>query len=691
MTAPSATVRKLNANAAQAGASDLGILCIIAPALAGVLNTPQSFVDTSVIQSTCSEGPLCEYGTYFVDASQNQCVLVRAATSIPATYANPGVTASTPMNVEAASDDAAAVITTGITPATAPVVTGNAAIVSGDFGGSSTLDGLTLILNVDGAGPLTLTLSKTTNALTQAAFLAAVATQWPKLTATVSSTFLVLTDSTVGTAGSIVVGAGTANTILGLTAGTTTGTDTPAAHGLTTGDVVTIAGSTGDTAINGTWPVTVLSPTTFSIPVAGSGAYDGGGTVVALGTNYVGTGTCVPTVGSAAAIADDYQPVIMVVTGGTLGTAGIVLQAYLDGVTPSAPVALGTALTFTPLVPVTGVSSGVVVNFTTAQTLFAGDVISLPCVTGPRMSTSDLTAALAALQRSQLGWDLLLVHGETSPAFVSLIDTWITSLSARNQFPHALLNTRHEYFPRPAGESDPNFQTAIAPLLANSASINASVGSSGGDLTSLVSGLVKVMPQSLYNATRLEMSDIGVDPARVSDGALVGNPNLYLANGFPKWHDENADPGLDSLTTRLGTLRTFSDRQGTYITDSYILSSSGSNFVYTQHARVINAACKAIQTAMTTLLSSGYARDRVTGLITKAQALDWQARGQDILDDTLGSQVSGAVFSVSQTDINLGNGPATITCYVYVEALGYVKKFVIGAGFVNVLPAAQAA
>lgn len=42
-----------------------------------------------------------------------------------------------------------------------------------------------------------------------------------------------------------------------------------AAHLLTTGDVVTIAGHTGATpAINGTFPVTVLSGTTFTIPVA---------------------------------------------------------------------------------------------------------------------------------------------------------------------------------------------------------------------------------------------------------------------------------------------------------------------------------------------------------------------------------------------------------------------------------------
>ncbi len=42
-----------------------------------------------------------------------------------------------------------------------------------------------------------------------------------------------------------------------------------AAHGLATGDVVTIAAHTGSTpSLNGTFPVTVLTTTTFTIPVA---------------------------------------------------------------------------------------------------------------------------------------------------------------------------------------------------------------------------------------------------------------------------------------------------------------------------------------------------------------------------------------------------------------------------------------
>lgn len=110
--------------------------------------------------------------------------------------------------------------------ATAAAVTGTTdATAGGLYGGSATLNGLTLILNVNGAGPLTLNLVGTTNTLNQAAFLAAIVAEWPTLTATIVSTHLTLTDLLTGYNNTIVVGAGTANTALGLTAATTHGVD----------------------------------------------------------------------------------------------------------------------------------------------------------------------------------------------------------------------------------------------------------------------------------------------------------------------------------------------------------------------------------------------------------------------------------------------------------------------------------
>lgn len=54
---------------------------------------------------------------------------------------------------------------------------------------------------------------------------------------------------------------------------------TSSAHGLATGDQVVISGVTGNTNANGTFTITVLSSTTFSIPTLGNGVFGGSGVV----------------------------------------------------------------------------------------------------------------------------------------------------------------------------------------------------------------------------------------------------------------------------------------------------------------------------------------------------------------------------------------------------------------------------
>jgi hypothetical protein len=123
------------------------------------------------------------------------------------------------------------------TPATAPTTAGPAVVdgtaditAAGLYGVGGTLagggTGLTLILNVNGGGALTLTFDGTgaTNDASEAAMLAAIQAEWPALTAVQGGSGgnkLVLTTTTSDFEfASIVVGSGTANTALGLTPGT---------------------------------------------------------------------------------------------------------------------------------------------------------------------------------------------------------------------------------------------------------------------------------------------------------------------------------------------------------------------------------------------------------------------------------------------------------------------------------------
>lgn len=125
---------------------------------------------------------------------------------------------------------------TAVNASTAAVVTGSADLsVATLYGAASTLNGLTLILTVNGK-PATLTFLDPVNPVNPPyvsetvlnpprTILDVINEAFPGLTATVNgSHFLVLTDSLKGSTQSIVVGAGTANTLLGLTAATTAGT-----------------------------------------------------------------------------------------------------------------------------------------------------------------------------------------------------------------------------------------------------------------------------------------------------------------------------------------------------------------------------------------------------------------------------------------------------------------------------------
>jgi hypothetical protein len=120
------------------------------------------------------------------------------------------------------------------------------------YGLTGTLASTTLILNVNGAGAVTLDLLGLTNAANEAALLSSIQSTWPALSVIVLGDNLVLHSS-----GGIVVGAGTANIPLGLTVGSGT-VPTPALdlNGLTLN--LTTAG--GTELVTVTFTSTLLTP-----------------------------------------------------------------------------------------------------------------------------------------------------------------------------------------------------------------------------------------------------------------------------------------------------------------------------------------------------------------------------------------------------------------------------------------------
>jgi hypothetical protein len=245
---------------------------------------------------------------------------------------------------------------TAVSYATAGVVAGTADVTSGAlYGGGGTLNGLTLIMTVNGVGPTTLTLNGATNAANQAALLAAIGTTFPDITATVGGSGgnkLLLTNELPGAAPRTITisGSSTALTALGLSAGSTSGV-----AGALDGAAVTFAVNDGSNLV-----------ATFSTPPVNAAAIAAVFAAVlgALGTASVSISPDPLNRLKLVTTAEGAAASIRIVSGtlGSLTTLGFTASQTVTGVSGVAAIDDGNGDALTPLLSVVGQ------NFTTSGT-----------------------------------------------------------------------------------------------------------------------------------------------------------------------------------------------------------------------------------------------------------------------------------------------------------------------------------
>lgn len=424
-------------------------------------------------------------------------------------------------------------------------------------------------------------------------------------------------------------------------------------------------------------PVLLIKATTTT-----AGAYSA--------VTFTGAGTSVVTADGTVKPFDDYDIVVKVIAGGTIGVAGITLASSFDGGATYGPAtALGTATSVTLSLPVVGVSSGVKFDLA-AGTLVAGDAWTCS-TTRPQMTNSDLVTALEALRITNQPWDEVLIDGDASATTIATVDAWLASLEPLGIYKFARMNTRHKTLPAPTGETEAAFNTAMATLIASSSSVRIDLAADYADsLTSPITGLVQRRPVAMFVATRALSFTVGVDPAEIDNGPLPGC-RINDAVGNPKWHDELYYPGLDDL--RLTTLTTVPGKIGVYVTNANVLSPSGSDYVYDQHSRCMNAALTLAFQLLTDELSKGFRKqdpDPTTGAVyileDDAAAIEEHVNPQ--IEASLKNDVDDVQIVLSRTDDVSSNLGATINCEVQVSSLVYVKKFVGVAKFVKSIPVA---
>ena len=344
-----------------------------------------------------------------------------------------------------------------------------------------------------------------------------------------------------------------------------------AAHNFVTGDVVTIAAVTGNTNANGTFQITVLSATTFSLPTS----------VIANGTGASGTAIKTPQ--------DTAYVQLNVVQGGTIGTGPIAFTLSLDANRNIGPVLqLGTATAFA----IPGLN--VTIKFA-AGTLATGDVIRF-ATTEPTWNTAGILAALNAFQASQYalqGVGSTHIVGAMTGANATTVEGYLDTLATGYVYTRAFVSARDLVAPATfggAGETETTWMTSVQTDYSATAARRLCAGAGHWNMPSVfpLPGSTGASSYRRPIAWAAAARYVRVPPqrhvGRVKDGAISNitiNPLLDPADGFV-YHDERINPGMDYIIAGAGgrfmSTMTRTGYPGVYITNPLSCAPLGSDF-----------------------------------------------------------------------------------------------------------------
>lgn len=388
-------------------------------------------------------------------------------------------------------------------------------------------------------------------------------------------------------------------------------------------------------------------------------------------------GTSVVTLDTTAP-NDDYEGYFRVVTGGTVGTAGITFVWSLDGGRTLSPVtALGTANTF--VFPGTG---GVNIDFA-AGTLIAGDYVTFR-TTAPCWNSTELGTALDALGNSAASWEIVHIVGPVDATSFDTIETKIAAMAAAGKYRGWIGNCR---VPN-VSESESSYLTAMNTIFSAKTTTHGMLCAGACKLTSSVDGRKYTRPVSFAVAARQASVDHEVNIADVNLGTLVG-VSIRDSNGNADEHDESINPGLDDA--RFCVLRTWDGIPGVYVNRPRLFSSDTSDYQLMPHRRVMGICHEALRAYFIRRLNKAIRVNAQTGFILEEEALEIEAGALAAMRSVLLAKpkASGVQFALSRTDNLLST--KTLTGQARIIPLGYPEFISLDLGFVNPALQVQAA
>lgn len=485
---------------------------------------------------------------------------------------------------------------------------------------------------------------------------------------------------------------------------------------ISTGSVVVVAAVGGNTAANGTWVVTVLSGTTFSLNASvGAGAYTSGGTVTPTGAIATVAGTAVPYFTGTP--NDTIYPMVVCQTGFAVGTAGgSVLVSWDAGRTFGGPVAVGTATTIA-LADAGGQDSGLTLVLGVAtKTWIGGGIVNGSPVgdrvrastTEPLTNTTGVQAALLAIQTYLSGsnavFPIIHVPGIWTAADASTIEGYLDTFATQYLFNRMLLPWRDVKTPLVwGGQLAETEATWLAALNADiSATTAKRVVACGGYYNMPTAFPTAIAGSPIYRrpfSFALAARQIAIAPQRhagkaggVQGGSLVQivrNPVTDPTDGFV-YHDEYLTPSLDYFLPggvgRFATARTRARKQGFFAADPLTLAPANSDFTLLPRALVMDVACVVSHDALEQFADADLTTNSNGTLSDPAAKTIWEAVYSSLQDAmTSVGMISGFTVVVNQTQ----NIQITQTLQVTITILGvaYVLQIGVNIGYANALSA----
>ena len=471
------------------------------------------------------------------------------------------------------------------------------------------------------------------------------------------------TGGTIGTSASIKVS---------VDAGVTYGA--PVALGVATTYVIAGTGLT----LNFAAGTLVANDTATATTTAASAA------ILPLTTTRVAASTSVVT--AAGSPEDAYEVRLEVVTGGTRGTAGIVVRYSLDGgriFTPS--IALGTDVTLLLLDgPRSLESTGVTLSFA-AGTLEAGDVVTFN-TTAPEWQASDYAAAVEILKASSLGWSFLHGVGAVSVAGMGTVGTEMATLAAAQRFTWSMLSTRD----RGTNETLATWAARLVALQSSFADDRIAVAAGMARITCPITGRQNRRSAAWSAVPRILAKTIETDPGRKLDGPLSSDVLLTDTNNMTVEHDAYLDSSLHDA--RFLTLRSWPDESGVWVTRGNMMGGDASDYKRIAYRRVMDNVSAVFQRMMTQQVENKFRRwpstaraPYVAGDVYEPDALKIEREFKAALDAQVTAQGQCTAVSVrlNRTPILLVGGGYRLTAEVKITGLGYIDEFVGTAGYTD--------